>query len=338
MCEFCFWGRMRWLYISAINLKRFVFRLQGKVLEAFLPNVAMVKSPVQKYLLPCFPCASTELRLIAAHKTCMQMKCHQIQTDSTFCLKYVIMWLYPCMYLTFKNHHVGQPSSFIGHCSNELTTFGHHPREQRLLIEAPILKHLRQVWDPTFSRIGINTQTLRVALLCTPRQSYCRRHHFHHFHQPSDPFHHTFLAYHVIRASDLMKRPSFCRTTWKLTKFVLDRPPKIQPKAEDSTTTNKQTMDHGLSLLPKNRTNHDDRLPINCTLDSNNVMVSSYQFMEMHSEKPGTDIEWHLHLWVKVYVHKQSCRWHPQGKLIQSVILQISLWICSVWVFRTSQA
>lgn len=31
--------------------------------------------------------------------------------------------------------------------------------------------------------------------------------------------------------------------------------------------------------------------------------------------------DWLLHLWVKVYVHKQSCRWHPQGKLIQSVIL-----------------
>ena len=127
-------------------------------------------------------------------------------------------------------------------------------------------------------------------------------------------------------ASDLMKRPSFCRRTWKLTKCVLDRPPKIQPKAEDSTTTNKQTMDHGLSLLPKNRTNHDDRLLINCTLDFSNVMVSSYQFMEMHSEKPGSDIKWHkkdwlLHLWVKVYVHKQSCRWHPQGQLIPSVIL-----------------
>lgn len=86
-CEFCFWGRMRWLYI---NLKKCVFRLHGKVLETFLPNVTMVKSPVRRYLLPCFPYTSTKLRLIAAHKTCMQMKCHQIQIDSTCCLKYVI--------------------------------------------------------------------------------------------------------------------------------------------------------------------------------------------------------------------------------------------------------
>ena len=62
-----------------------------------------------------------------------------------------------------------------------------------------------------------------------------------HRHHHNQPFNHTFLAYHVIRsASDLMKRPSFCRTAWKLTKCVLDRPPRFSQKkvTEDCTTKN----------------------------------------------------------------------------------------------------
>ena len=114
-----------------------------------------------------------------------------------------------------------------------------------------------------------------------------------------------------------MKRPSFCRRTWKLTKCVLGRPPKIQPKAEDSTTTNKQTMDHGLSLL----------IYLSTVLWI--LTMSLYHLISLWRcilKNQDPTFKWHkkdwlLHLCVKVCVHKQSCRWHPQGKLIQSVIL-----------------
>ena len=111
------------------------------------------------------PCSKVSLAMLplckyraAAHKACMQMKCHQIQIDSTVCLKYVIMRLYPCMYLTFKNHHTkANPAPSLVTAAMSLppldTIQGNNGCWLKM-IQAPMLKPLRQVWDPTFSGSG----------------------------------------------------------------------------------------------------------------------------------------------------------------------------------------